>query len=78
MKEIFNNISQKTKEQVRFWVNVALTKENPIDAAKVISNFSKTLKTEEEQNFLDFYFNMRLLQLKEDEEQLNENNSNQW
>lgn len=78
MKEIFNNISQKTKEQVRFWVNVALTKENPMDAAKVISNFSKTLKTEEEQNFLDFYFNMRLLQLKEDEEQLNENHSNQW
>lgn len=77
MKEIFNNISQKTKEQVRFWVNVALTKENPMDAAKVISNFSKTLKTEEEQNFLDFYFNMRLLQLKEDEEQLNENHSNQ-
>lgn len=76
MKEIFNNISQKTKEQVRFWVNVALTKENPMDAAKVISNFSKTLKTEEEQNFLDFYFNMRLLQLKEDEEQLNENHSN--
>lgn len=76
MKEIFNNISQRTKEQVRFWVNVALTKENPIDAAKVISNFSKTLKTEEEQNFLDFYFNMRLLQLKEDEEQLNENHSN--
>ena len=78
MKEIFNNISQRTKEQVRFWVNVALTKENPMDAAKVISNFSKTLKTEEEQNFLDFYFNMRLLQLKEDEEQLNENHSNQW
>ena len=76
MIEIFNNISQKTKEQVRFWVNVALTKENPMDAAKVISNFSKTLKTEEEQNFLDFYFNMRLLQLKEDEEQLNENHSN--
>ena len=76
MKEIFNNISQRTKEQVRFWVNVALTKENPMDAAKVISNFSKTLKTEEEQNFLDFYFNMRLLQLKEDEEQLNENHSN--
>ena len=76
MKEIFNNISQKAKEQVRFWVNVALTKENPMDAAKVISNFSKTLKTEEEQNFLDFYFNMRLLQLKEDEEQLNENHSN--
>jgi predicted solute-binding protein len=76
MKEIFNNISQRTKEQVRFWVNVALTKENPMDAAKVISNFSKTLKTEEEQSFLDFYFNMRLLQLKEDEEQLNENHSN--
>lgn len=76
MKEIFNNISQRTKEQVRFWVNVALTKENPMDAATVISNFSKTLKTEEEQSFLDFYFNMRLLQLKEDEEQLNENHSN--
>lgn len=76
MKEIFNEISQKVKEQTRFWVNVALTKENPIEAAKVISNFSKTLKSEEERDFLDFYFNMRLLQLKKDEEELNENHTN--
>ena len=48
---------------------------DPREAAEELLAYQKTLKTEEEKNFVDFYFNMRMLQLREDEK-FDESNSN--
>ena len=75
MVELFTNVSKTVKDRTKFWVDIAMLNPNPLEAAKEILSFQKTLDTEEEKNFVDFYFNMRMLQEREDEK-LNESNSN--
>lgn len=75
MVELFANVSKKVKDEIKFWVDIAMLNPNPMDGAKEILAYQNTLKTEEEKDFVDFYFNMRMLQEREDEK-LNESNSN--
>lgn len=76
MVELFANVSKKVKDETKFWVDIAMLNPNPMDGAKEILAYQNTLKTEEEKDFVDFYFNMRMLQEREDEK-LDESNSNQ-
>lgn len=76
MVELFKNVSEKVKSETKFWFEICLLKNDPKEAAKILLDFQKTLQTEEEKDYVDFYFNMRMLQLRE--EKLNEGNSNQW
>lgn len=66
MKEIFNNVSKTVKDRTKFWVDIAMLNPNPQEAAKEILAFQKTLETQEEKDFVDFYFNLRMLQLREE------------
>ena len=75
MAKLFTNVSKTVKDRAKFWVDIAMLNPNPQEAAKEIISFQKTLNTEEEKDFVDFYFNMRMLQEREDEK-LNESNSN--
>ena len=75
MIELFNNISKTVKKETEFWVEAAILFFNPLEAAQIILNYQNTLQTEEEKDFVNFYFNMRMLQLRGDNE-LNENNFN--
>lgn len=77
MTELFTNVSKKVKDETKFWVEIAMLNPNPKEAAKEILAYQNTLKTEEEKEFVDFYFNMRILQERGDEK-LDESNSNQW
>lgn len=77
MVELFTNVSKKVKDETKFWVEIAMLNPNPKEAAKEILAFQNTLQKEEEKEFVDFYFNMRMLQEREDEK-LDESNSNQW
>lgn len=70
MIELFSEIPQQIKDAAKFWVDMALQQKNPIDGVKMISEFIKTCSNEEEREFIDFYFNMRMEQLR------NESNSN--
>lgn len=74
MVELFKNVSQKIKNETKLLFEICLLKHGPHESAKILLNFQKTLQTEEERDYVDFYFNMRMLQLRE--EGLNEGNSN--
>ena len=72
MIELFTNVSKKVKDETKFWVEIAMLNPDPQEGAKEILAYQNTLKTEEEKNFVDFYFNMRMLE----EKGLDESNSN--
>ena len=66
MVELFANVPKKVKDETKFWVDIAMLNPNPQEGAKEILAYQNTLKTEEEKDFVDFYFNMRMLQERED------------
>lgn len=69
MQEIFKQIPDRIKEQAKYWVDLALKQKNPYDAAAMVAEYANSCFNEEEKDFVDFYFNLRL------EELLNENNN---
>ena len=70
MIELFANVSQQTKNRLKFWLEILSKEKNPIIWSKKILEFRETLQTEEEKEFVDFYINY-LGELKK-----NEDNSN--
>jgi hypothetical protein len=70
MTELFANIPDHIKQQAKAWVDLALHQINLFDGAKMIKEYHDSCFTEEEKEFVDFYFRMRMEQLK------NESNSN--
>lgn len=73
MIELFSNISQEHKQQIEFWINTVISLLDVPSAAKLLIKY-RSLLPEEEQDFFDFYFNFKSLELKGE---LNESNSNQ-
>lgn len=70
-EEIFTNISDTLKQRTEFIFNIALKQNNPQSIVKILNNFTNTCINEEEKQFVEFYFNLRMEQL------LNGNNDNQ-
>ena len=64
MVELFSEIPQEVKDAAKFWVDMALRQNNPIDGVKMISEFINSCNNKEEKEFVDFYFNMRMEQLR--------------
>lgn len=71
MIEIFNNIPDKVKEQAEFIFNIAIKYSDISRTIKILNNYINTCINEEEKKFVEFYFNLRMEQL------LNGNNNNQ-
>ena len=68
MQEIFENVSERTKEIAEIAWRLAVSQSNPIDAANFlndVTNYYDKILTEEEVNFLRFYFNMKMELMKE-------------
>jgi len=68
MQEIFENVGDKTKEIAEISWRLAMSQNNPIEAAEFlnnITNYYDKILTEEEVNFLRFYFNMKMELMKE-------------
>ena len=68
MTEIYDDISEETKEIARLAWRVALAQNNPADAADFLSNITEYYRnslTEEEIEFLRFYFKMQMEMMKE-------------
>lgn len=70
MIELFANIPEYVKNQTKFWVDLALQQKDLISGAKMVADYAKTCQNEEERDFVDFYFNLRIQEL------INENASN--
>ena len=69
MIELFTDISPFIKQQLERVVNLAIDSMELKEGAALIADFAKT-RPDREQDFIDFYFNLRMEQMK------NENNSN--
>lgn len=69
MIEIFANIPEEVKEQTKLIVNFIFSQLDPESGLKFIESYISSCQDEEEKEFIRFYFNMRMEQL------LNENNN---
>lgn len=69
MVELFANVPEYIRELAKYWVDLALKQRNPMDSIKMVLEFANSCPTEEEKDFVDFYFRLRLEQIK------NENNN---
>ena len=69
MIELFTNVPDYVKELAKYWVDLALQQKNLFEGVKMVSEFANSCLTEEDREFVDFYFKLRLEQLK------NENNN---
>ena len=54
MIELFANVSQQTKNRLKFWLEILSKEKNPIIWSKKILEFRETLQTEEEKELVDF------------------------
>lgn len=64
MNEIFADIPQYVKDNVKFWTDMALRQRNPWSAVQIINEYIDSCINEEEKEFSRFYFKMRLEQLR--------------
>lgn len=64
-KELFVNIPDEVKEKTKMIADFALTQFPLSEAIKMLARYTNTCFNEEEQDYVDFYFSMRLEQLKE-------------
>ena len=64
MIELFPNVPQHIRDLAKEWVDLALRQSNPFEGVKMVSNFANSCSTEEEKEFVDFYFRLRMEQIK--------------
>lgn len=63
MQEIFENVSNETKEIAGIAWRLAMAQKSPAAAAEFldnVTNYYKAILTEEEVEFLRFYFHMQM------------------
>lgn len=69
MQEIFKDVRDTVKQVADFAWKVALAQNNPMDAAKFldnVTNYYKNYYTDEEIEFLQFYFNSQMEMMKDE------------
>lgn len=71
MIEIFEDIPQEIKDQASFVFEMALLQPDLLSAVNVLKNYTNACRNEREKEFVEFYFNMRMENL------LNENINDQ-
>ena len=64
MRELFQTLPQETKQMITSYIDMALVSIDPLLLPKLISDFAKTMPTEEAENFVDFYFGLKLEELR--------------
>ena len=68
MEEIFKNVSDRVKGIASTVWSLAMAQDNPIKAAEFLNtatNYYDKMLTDEEIDFLRFYFNMKMEAMKE-------------
>ena len=67
MIELFVERPQEVKDKIRTYIDSVLKNFQLLDAAKIINEFANSCTDEEEQNFIDFYFNLKLEEMQKGE-----------
>lgn len=62
MEEIFADISEQSRISAELIFNNAI-QQNAVEATKILNNYVKYCPNEREQEFANFYFNMRMRQI---------------
>jgi len=70
MTELFTEIPEEVKTNAKFIFDLAMIQPSLLDAVKMLDSYTNSCINQEEKEFCDFYFNMRMEQLK------NESNPN--
>ena len=63
MIEIYADIPQTIKDQAKFWADMALSQKDSFNAAKMMIEYLNSCKNEEEKEFVNFYFKLRIAEL---------------
>ena len=66
MIELFTELPQEIKNEIRTYIDSILNNFQLLDAANIISEFANNCTNKEEQDFIDFYFNLKLEQLQKE------------
>lgn len=64
MIELFEDLSQETKQMITSYIDMALIAIEPLKLPQLISDFANTMPTEEASEFVDFYFKLKLEELR--------------
>lgn len=64
MEELFVNIPDSVKEQAKFVFEMAMRQKDIVHMVNVLNEYTATCQNEEEKEFVEFYFNMKMEQLK--------------
>lgn len=64
MIELFTNISEQKRKQAELLFNLAIQQKNIIKISELLHEFTQNILDDEERDFFNFYFNMRMEQLK--------------
>ena len=67
MIELFPNVSEQVRADAEKAWRLAQTFHNPMNTVQFLSNYTKYAPTEEQQDFLRFYFNLQM-ELQDNEE----------
>ena len=60
MIELFANIPERVRKQAKFWVDQVLQEKDMFIAMQMLQDYRKSCLSDEEREFLDFYFNLRV------------------
>lgn len=63
MTELFPNISDNLRKCAEIVADLAFRQDSPAKAVKLMNQFTNACFSEEERNFCEFYFNMRMEQM---------------
>ena len=63
MVELFTEIPEEAKKRAEFVFNMALRQNDMLNAVKILNEYTNSCVDEEEQEFVEFYFRMRLEEL---------------
>lgn len=63
MTEIFENIPEFVKENAKSAFELAMHFHNPIQIANFLNEYTNSCQDEEEKEFVEFYFKMRMAEL---------------
>jgi len=64
MTELFTNIPESVKKQTELFVDLTFKNEDPFEIVNVLNEYTENCKNEEEKEFVRFYINMKLEEMK--------------
>jgi len=64
MTELFTELPDNVKRQAEKFVDITLQNDDPFDIVNILNEYTESCQSEEEREFVQFYINMRLEEMK--------------